>query len=294
GQPVTLKLVAQGRGNVRNLALPKVGEIPGLRSYDPTISDKEFIEQGQVGGTRTVEQLLVPERTGAIEIPSLSMDVFDPARKAYRTLRTDPIKLDVHSAPADATGRGQSLTQNLLAAGGIRPIRLRMAPVPVEPPPWSRVWFWPALAFGPAAVALVLAGERMRRFLARDPAAEKVKKAQKAARAHLRGAEALLEAQKAGAASAADFHGEIARALTGYLADRQGIAALGLTRDELGRALVERGHPPGTVRAVLGVLDECDRARFSPAASDLPSQKARLERVERLLGELEKVARSEA
>ncbi|HWE24307.1 MAG TPA: BatD family protein, partial [Myxococcales bacterium] len=47
GQPVTLKLVAQGRGNVRNLALPKVGEIPGLRSYDPTISDKEFIEQGQ-------------------------------------------------------------------------------------------------------------------------------------------------------------------------------------------------------------------------------------------------------
>src|SRR5205823_14703313 len=74
GQPVTFKLVAQGRGNVRNLALPKLGQIPGLRSYDATTSDKESLEQGQVTGTRTMEQLLVPERTGAMEIPSLSMD----------------------------------------------------------------------------------------------------------------------------------------------------------------------------------------------------------------------------
>jgi hypothetical protein len=294
GQPVTLKLVAQGRGNVRNLALPKLGPISGLRSYDATSADKEAVEQGQITGTRTIEQLLVPERTGEIEIPSLSMDVFDPSQKTYRTLRTDPIKLDVHAAPAGADAKAQSLSQNLLAAGGTRPIRLRMTPFPVEPPPWTRIWFWPALAFGPAALALVFAGERLRRLLARDPAAEKVKKAQKAARARLRGAEALLEQQKRGAASAAEFHAEIARALTGYLSDRQGISAAGLTRDDLGRALLERGHSPGTVRAVLAVLDECDRARFAPGAADLPSQQARLERTERLLGELDKVRRSAA
>ncbi|HYZ89065.1 MAG TPA: BatD family protein, partial [Myxococcales bacterium] len=128
GQPVTFKLVAQGRGNVRNLALPKLGQMPGLRSYDATSTDKEAVEQGQIAGTRTMEQLLVPERTGEIEIPSLSMDVFDPSQKAYRTLRTDPIKLDVHAAPAGADAKAQSLSQNLLAAGGIRPIRLRMTP----------------------------------------------------------------------------------------------------------------------------------------------------------------------
>jgi hypothetical protein len=64
-----------------------------------------------------------------------------------------------------------------------------------------------------------------------------------------------------------------------------------MTRDELGRALLDRGHPPGTVRAVLGVLDECDRARFAPGGADLTSQEARLERAERLLGELDKVRR---
>jgi len=56
---------------------------------------------------------------------------------------------------------------------------------------------------------------------------------------------------------------------------------------------LERGHPSGAARAVVAVLDECDRARFSPGAIDLASQQARLERAERLLGELDKVRRSE-
>jgi len=291
GQPVTFRLVAQGRGNVRNLALPKLGQIPGLRSYDATSNDKEAIEQGQVTGTRTVEQLLVPERTGAIEIPALSMDLFDPAQKTYRAVRTDPIRLEVHAAPASASITSQAQAQNLLAAGGLRPIRLRMTRASVAPPPWTRGWFWPLLAGGPLAVALLAGTGRLRRLLARDPAEERVKKARSAARARLRGAETLLDEQRRGNASAADFHAEVARALTGYLTDKQGIAAAGMTREELGRALLDRGHPPGTVRAVIGVLDECDRARFAPGGADLMSQEARLERAGRLLGELDKVRR---
>jgi BatD DUF11 like domain len=292
GQPVTFRLVAQGRGNVRNLALPKLGQIPGLRSYDATSNDKESIEEGQVTGTRTVEQLLVPERTGAVEIPSLSMDVFDPTQKTYRAVRTDPIRLEVHAGPANAPIGSQIPAQNLLAAGGLRPIRLRMSRASVEPPPWSDGWFWALLAAGPAGVAVVAGAGRLRRALVRDPAEERVKKARRAARARLRGAETILEDQRRGNGSAADFHSEVARALTGYLTDKQGIAAAGLTREDLGRALLARGHPSGTVRAVLGVLDECDRARFAPGGSDLPSQEARLERAGRLLGELDKVRRT--
>ena len=58
------------------------------------------------------------------------------------------------------------------------------------------------------------------------------------------------------------------------------------------KELLARGHPSGTVRAVLGVLDECDRARFAPGGADLSSQEARLERAGRLLGELDKVRRN--
>src|SRR5205814_1405466 len=40
------------------------------------------------------------------------------------------------------------------------------------------------------------------------------------------------------------------------------------------------------------VLDECDRERFAPGTADIQSQQARLDRSERLLGELEKVRRT--
>jgi len=288
GQPVTFKLSAQGRGNVRNLSLPNLGQIPGLRAYDATTADKETVEQGQVNGTRTLEQLLVPERTGEVEIPSLSMNVFDPAQKAYRTVRTEAIRLQIHAAPPSAAVGSLTPAQNLLAAGGLRPIRLRLTQGSVSPPPWTGAWFWPLLGAGPAAVALLLGTGRARQLFARDPALRRVKQARSAARARLRGAEALLDAQREGKSKPAEFYAEVARALTGYLADKQGVVAAGLTRDELARALIERGHAQPAVRALVSALDECDQARFAPGSAGLRAQEGLLERADKLLADLDR------
>src|SRR5262249_45481129 len=126
GQPVTFKLAAVGRGNVRDLRLPRLGAISGLRAYDATTTDKEATGKGQVTGTGTVEQLLVPERTGTVEVPALAMDIFDPVQKLYRTLRTDAVTLHVTPAVAGSVAAASG-AQNLLAAGGVRPIRLHLS-----------------------------------------------------------------------------------------------------------------------------------------------------------------------
>jgi hypothetical protein len=131
-------------------------------------------------------------------------------------------------------------------------------------------------------------------MLASDPEGRRMKRARRAARARLRGAEALLERRRDGAVVEGEFHAEVARALTGYLADKQGIVAAGLTRDELSKALADRGHPPGTIRALLGLLDECDRARFAPGTSSLSAQQALLDRADRLLADLDKERRRAA
>ena len=282
GQPVTLHLVATGRGNVRDLRLPRLGPIAGLRAYDATTTDKETIEKGAVTGTRTVEQLLVPERTGAVDIPALAMDVFDPALKQYRTLRTEPISLSV--SPAQA-GRAASepTAQNLLAAGGVRPIRLRLGSALRGPPPWTRPWFWPLLALPPFGLALLLGLGRARRMLQIDPQQRRVKLARSAAARRLQGARALLGKGEAGA-----FYAEVARALTGYLADKQGVVAAGLTRDELARALSERGHSDELVGRVLRVLDDCDRARFAPRSGEATAREAMLTRADQAISDLDR------
>ena len=266
GQPVTFRLVATGRGNVRDLRLPRLGAIPGLRAYDATTTDKEAIEKGQVTGTRTVEQLLVPERTGVVEVPSLAMDIFDPVQKQYRTLHTDAVKVQVTAAIAGAVA-AESAAQNLLAAGGVRPIRLRLTAATRGAPPWSRPWFWPVLALPP---------QRKRIKLARSAAARR-----------LRGAQALLAKGEASA-----FYAEVARSITGYLADKQGVVAAGLTREELSRALTERGHAEEVVARVVRVLDDCDRARFAPRSGEPTAREAMLTRADQIINDLDRGGRA--
>jgi len=290
GQPVTFKLVAQGRGNVRDLQLPRLGQVPGLRAYDATTTDKKSVEKGQLVGTRTIEQLLVPERTGDLEIPSLSMDVFDPWQKAYRTVRTEPVRLLVHAAEPGTAATVAQPAQNLLAAGGLRPIRLRLREASIGAPPWTQAWFWPALAAGPFAVAVLVASGRARRLFSKDPRELRMRHARTAAQARLRGAEAMLAARR----SAPEFYAEVARGLTGYLADKQGIVAAGLTRDELGAALLARGHPASTVRALVALLEQCDERRFAPGGADERAQRTLLADAERILGELDRPGKDAA
>ena len=282
GQPVTFKLVATGRGNVRDLILPRLGNVPGLRAYDATTTDKQAAEQGHVTGTRTVEQLLVPERTGQIELPSLTLDIFDPILKQYRTLRTEPARLEVVAAAPGGVASSAAPSQNLLGGGGVRPIRLRFSPARASAPPWTRPWFWPLLALGPFGLAALLVSDKARRMMTGDPSRQRVRGARGAARKRLRGAEALVEG-----GDADSFYAEVSRALTGYLGDKQGVVSAGLTRNELSQALLARGHSGETVRRLTTVLDECDRARFSPGARETVARQAMLARADKLLEELD-------
>jgi hypothetical protein len=285
GQPVTLRVVASGRGNLRDLQLPKLPTLQGLRAYDATSTDKTNIEQGRAGGTRTVEQLLVPERTGELEIPPLTLETFDPVARQYRTLKTSPVRITV--APAAASGQAGHTAQNLLAAGGMRPIRLKLHKLGAGAPPWEQAWFWPLLLLAPVVVGGAMASSKLGRALAQDPSQVKVQKAAQAARKRLRGAEALLEQQKQGGEDPAPFYAEVARALSGYLQDKQGVSAAGLTREELSRALLEKGHSKVTCEKLVALLDECDRARFAPGAGTTAAQEAVLQRADAVLAALD-------
>ncbi|MFN7133889.1 MAG: BatD family protein, partial [Myxococcales bacterium] len=105
GQPLTLRVVLEGTGNINGVSVPRLPAIPGVRAYDPTTSDKVSVQRGKVGGRRTLEYLLMPERTGEFELPALSFTYFDPAKGEYRTANTQPIPVRVEAgAGRAATG----------------------------------------------------------------------------------------------------------------------------------------------------------------------------------------------
>jgi len=252
GQPLAIQVVATGEGNVRVLSLPRLPELAGARRFEPTVKERVAPRGDRFGGSRTVETLLVPERTGELVVPPLSWPVFDPRQGKYEVLQTAELRIPVRPGGGAAGGAGG----NALAAG-LRPIRTDAALRRAAPPPWRTPWFAALLAapaLGHAALALALgARERARTGAGRRRARD----AAPAARRRLSAARRRLAKGDRPA-----FLAEVSRALEAYASDRLGRPAAGLTREALAAALADAGAHPPSVKLLLAALDGCDAARY--------------------------------
>jgi hypothetical protein len=283
GEPATLVLTADGTGNLHALTLPALPVTSGLRTYDPTSTDRPAPQGESFGGKRRVEIVIIPERTGNFEIPSLSFSTFDPATKSYQTQSTPPLQLQV-SAGGKGPGANAPGGQNVLEASyrAIRPLpHLQDWRVP-ELPGGLRL---PAVVVPPAllGIALVVAGLRRRRELTAPGL--KIRRAYRVAQKRLKVAAAGVAG--VGTTTRADeAYGAVASALLGYLEDRTSEALGGLPRPELAQRLRELGASAAAVGATLTALESCEHQRYAPAGhsgdADLLAQvEAALEALER-------------
>lgn len=261
GQPVTLRLTAQGEGNVKAWSLPAVPAIPGARAFAPSSSDKVAPRASRLAGSRSVESVLVPDRVGTVTVPAIRWPVFDPKGGKYRVLETGPLTLTVLAAGPGAAAAAPAPGQNALG-GGLRPIRSAGALSRRGEPPWRGWPFWLLMAAPVALFAALTGVDRLREAHAADGGARRLRLAGRVARRRL-----ATAARLAAGAEAAPFFAEVERSLTGYCADKLGRPAAGLTREELARALADAGAHPPALRALAGALDACDAGRFGGATS---------------------------
>jgi hypothetical protein len=102
GDAVTFRFKVKGRGNLKWVDAAPSLEIPGARVFPPRVtSDLKTTRQG-IEGSKTWEFVIVPEKEGTCEIPSVSFSSFDPAKQSLRNDRTDPIPVTVSAATATA------------------------------------------------------------------------------------------------------------------------------------------------------------------------------------------------
>ncbi|MFY0580208.1 BatD family protein [Cystobacter fuscus] len=270
GQPVTVKVILEGSGNVKNITPPRLEAPPAFKVYDPTTTDKMTPNKLRVQGRRTQEYLVMPQRTGTFTLPALEFPYFDPKTGRYEVSRTEPVEIVVESgAGGTASAQTGSPThmadaaaepKNVLTAGGLRPLRYQArfeAPAAVV---WQRPFFLPAvLAPVGLMLALALGGLVRGRWSAQDEGSRSRQRA-RAARKQLAAAEKL----RAGNSSA--FYGEVEKALLNFLAARLRVPVGGLTRDALDAKLTEAGVEEARRQRVRFVLEACDTGRFAPGA----------------------------
>jgi hypothetical protein len=105
GEPVQIKLVVRGVGNVKTIAAPRLPQVLGAEAFAPTEESETTVEGEMVGGTKTFNYVLIPENEGILEIPAIVFSYFDPVARAYRDVRAEPVQVRVLPSGA-ATGPG--------------------------------------------------------------------------------------------------------------------------------------------------------------------------------------------
>lgn len=110
GEPVTLTLTVEGRGNFDTIAPPVLTGEEGWRTYAPKESFKANDAIGY-GGEKTFEMSMVA-REDRSATPGAQFSYFDPLKKKYVTLTTEPV-----AVTAAGGGAGSADTAAASAAG---------------------------------------------------------------------------------------------------------------------------------------------------------------------------------
>jgi hypothetical protein len=285
GDPITVRVQVSGRGSLDNILLPALENWRDFKSYPPT-SKVEMADQFNPVGTKSFEQVIMPQNADIKELPAFSFSYFDPEQKNYRTITQPAIPLAVRPSNAAAqqpTVIGDiALTQNGPAPQSeIVHIKTHLGTVsPWRAPLLTQTWFLSVQAVPVAAWMALLIRRKQLRSLALNPRLRRQREAERAIHAGLHDLK-----QHASANRAEEFFATVFRLLQEQLGARLDLPASAITEEVIEDRLRPGGAGEQTMAGLAELFDICNLARYG---RDQTSQEltALVPRVEAALGEL--------
>ncbi|TWI91661.1 oxygen tolerance protein BatD [Chitinophaga japonensis] len=257
---LTLKVVISGQGNVNLLNAPKV-DVPGsFEKYDPKVTDNIEKNSNPLSGSRQFEFALMPLEAGQQTIPPVAFSYFDPAAKAYKTIRSQAFTVNV--SPGKQTKRDQedfSVDKNVLI------------PVRKTPQHWVKdaafllgsTWYWILLLIPLLALGAGILYRRRLNYRQNNADVLKHRYANKAALKRLELAARYLKEGKEHA-----FYEETSRAIWGYLSHKLHIPFADLNKQLVQDKLSSRHINGQNTHQLFELLDNCEMALYAPAHSN--------------------------
>lgn len=259
------KVQVSGNGNLKLFDLPPLTVPASLEKYEPEYSEKVTTDLGGMRGSISQTYTLVPQKKGKYPIPPMNFSYFDLDTRTYRTLTSEEIVLDVAAAPAgavaNAANTGGITKQAPQVANQFRYIKLNANLRPVgEEPFFGSTLFW-SLFLSPLLLipVAVFFGKR-KEAIAGDVKGNRIKKANKLARKYLSEAKRNLGDQT-------KFYNSLERALHNYLKAKLHIQTGEMSKERIEALLLEKGVASETVNDFIGLLKNCEIARYTPASN---------------------------
>ena len=256
GEPITLRVVVGGIGNLKLLKQPVVNFPKDFDKYDAKVTDKTRLTANGVEGNMVYDFLAVPRNQGSYTIPSVEFTYYDTSKNAYKTIKTQPFKVEVEKGDGTSAESEDFASQDK----DIHTIKLGK----VEQHKANEMFFgsfgyWISLLMPLIAFVVLLIVFRRRAIENADIVKKRSNRAGKIATKRLRLANKLMLQGKQG-----EFYDEVMRALWGYMSYKLNMPAEKLNRDNIRETLGRHFVDDATIEKFTTALDECEFERYAP------------------------------
>lgn len=278
GEPITLKIVVSGSGNMKLLKEPEIKLPRNMDKYDAKVTDKTNLTANGVEGSMIYEYPCVPRKKGEYTIPAIDYTYYDVSAREYRTVSSSPIQISVAQGEESASGSDRETLQ--LLNSDIRYIKLGESEITANGQSYHSLFFlstlfWILLALSLVAAIIVLIIFRKRAIEAMNVNKMKMKRANKVAAKRLKVAKKLMLECKISVSDAktGQFYDEVLKALWGYAGDKLSMPVEQLSRDNISDKFATAGVDATLITQFVEALDDCEFARFAPGDKNMNMEK---------------------
>lgn len=257
GDPLSLRIVVGGIGNLKLIKQPVVNFPKDWDKYDPKVTDKTKLTSNGLEGNMIYDILAVPRNQGHYTIPPVELTYYDTSLNQYKTIKTQSFEIEV--AKGDGS-RSSVVDYSKDQPKDIKDIKKGEAELhSVDNFFFGSVGYLMSLLIPFTAFVALLVIFRKRAIDNADLVKMKGKKANKIATKRLRQANKLMLAGKTN-----EFYDEVLRALWGYVGDKLNMPAEKLSRENISEKLQSHNVDDNTISKFLSAIDDCEMMRFAP------------------------------
>lgn len=275
-ESLTAVVKVTGTGNLRLFSLPQLKVPASLEMYEPERDDKITTQTRGMTGSISQRYTLVPQFKGKYPIYPLSFSYFDPKAKAYKTITSAEIMINVEggaSAVASNATLPSNTDENLPARQRVVSPDMQFNYIQLKTSLqkdnfvafFRSTSFW--LMFLLPLFMIPVSSLSKNKWANYEVDEEKAsqRKADKLSRKYLSEAKAKMN-------DTASFYEALEKSLHAYLKAKLNVTTTDITKPKIKSLLLEKNLDEALITDFIKVLEECEFARYTPSTSQVIQQ----------------------
>jgi hypothetical protein len=266
GESLELKVVVSGKGNLKLFDLPKPVVPTALEMYDAVHKENVATPLTGMSGSIADNYTIIPQFKGEYPIKSMRFSYFDLNSKTYKTLVSPEIMIKVLDGPESTEAIAAQNTNNpnkkaISVASKFEFIKLKTILKPMKQPDFfGSSLFYGLMLFPFLCIPVLMIFRSKKEARDGDVLGNRIRRSNKLAKKYLSEAKKQFQNKEL-------FYIAMEKALHNFLKAKLNIETSEMSKDTIRTILLERKASEHTVSEFIKLVENCEFARYAPAAS---------------------------